>query len=40
MMLNNLENLHHHPNPMEEARKESEQARKIDRELALKNSVT
>ena len=37
MLRNNLGNLHRHPNRMEEARKESEEVRKIDREPAQKN---
>jgi hypothetical protein len=39
-MLNTLGNLHRHPNRMEEARKESQEVRKIDRELAQKNPET
>src|SRR6516225_3057992 len=34
LTLNNLGNLHRHPNRIEEGRKESEEVRKIDREPA------
>ena len=40
MLLNNLGNLHRHPNRIEGARKEYEEALKIDRELAQQNPET